>query len=282
MKLASYKYKDTQSYGVITENGVIDLKKRFNNQFHDLKSFIANHDLQKLESDLTYNEIDYALSNITYLPVIVNPDKIICIGLNYDEHRIEANRAVAAQPTIFFRFANSQIGHLEDMIIPNESAKLDYEGEIAVIIGRSGRRIAEEHAYEYVAGYSCYNDGSVRDWQQHTHQWGPGKNFVGTGAFGPWMVTRGEIGDGQELTLETRLNGEVMQHATTEMLLFSIPELISYVSTFTQLEPGDVIVTGTPGGVGSKRNPAVYMKQGDVVEVEVSQIGKLINKVSKE
>lgn len=168
------------------------------------------------------------------------------------------------------------------MILPLESAHLDYEGEIAVIIGREGRRISEQDALSYVAGYACYNDGSIRDWQVHTTQWAPGKNFDGTGAFGPWMVTRDEFADDQVLLLETRLNGKQMQHATTEMLVTSIPKLISYLSAFTTLLPGDVIVTGTPGGVGVKRNPPVFMKHGDIVEVEVSGVGILRNTVQAE
>jgi 2-keto-4-pentenoate hydratase/2-oxohepta-3-ene-1,7-dioic acid hydratase in catechol pathway len=166
--------------------------------------------------------------------------------------------------------------------MPTESDHFDYEGEIAVVIGKGGRRIARDQAWGHVAGYSAYNDGSVRDWQRHTTQFTPGKNFVGTGAFGPVLVTRGEIADGEELNLTTRLNGQVMQHATTAMMIFPIPRLIEYVSTFTTLAPGDVIVSGTPGGVGARRKPPVWMKEGDQVEIEVSKIGVLSNRVEKE
>ena len=163
--------------------------------------------------------------------------------------------------------------------MPKESTNLDYEGEIAIVIGRRGRRVSEEDSWKHVAGYACYNDGSVRDWQRHTLQWTAGKNFSRTGGFGPWMVTRGEIVDGEELTLETRLNGQVMQHATTAQMIHKIPRQIAYISTFTSLEPGDVIVTGTPGGVGERRNPPVWMKPGDTVEVEVSKVGVLVNTI---
>ena len=165
---------------------------------------------------------------------------------------------------------------------PRESTQLDYEGEIAVIIGRGGRRIAEADAARHVAGYACYNDGSIRDWQRHTSQWGPGKNFWRTGGFGPWMVTADEIPFGTVMTLTTRLNGNVMQQATTEMLIHSIARQIAYASTVAPLEPGDVVVTGTPGGVGARRQPPVWMKAGDCVEVEVDRIGVLRNTVADE
>ena len=281
MKLATFSYENSVSFGIITDEGVIDLKKKLNHKYEDLKSLIEKNGIEEAKG-INMQEIDYSLSDISFLPVIPNPNKIICVGVNYDEHRIETNHKKVENPTIFFRVADSQIGHQEDIILPLESSKLDYEGEIAVVIGKSGKRISEDDAFEYIAGYSCYNDGTIRDWQIHTSQWGPGKNFDGTGAFGPWMVTRDEINDDAILTLETRLNGEVMQHATTEMLLFSIRQLIHYTSSFTTLQPGDVIVTGTPGGVGNKRNPQVFMKAGDTVEVEVSQIGVLTNKIKAE
>ena len=161
-----------------------------------------------------------------------------------------------------------------------QAGKLNYEGEIAVVIGKAGRRVRATDAWAHVAGYSAYNDGSIRDWQRHTIQFTAGKNFTGTGAFGPWLVTRGEIADGEELTLETRLNGEVMQQTTTASMIFGIPLLIQYISTFTTLQPGDVIVTGTPGGVGAKRMPPVWMKPGDLVEVEVSKVGVLANRIA--
>ena len=178
--------------------------------------------------------------------------------------------------------AESQTGHLQPILLPPESSHLDYEGEIAVIIGKAGRRIQRAQAWEHVAGYSAYNEGSIRDWQRHSMQFTAGKNFSRTGGFGPWMVTRGEIADGEVLTLETRLNGEVMQHTTTELMIFPIPVLIEYISSFTTLQPGDVIVSGTPGGVGAKRTPPVWMKAGDRVEIEVSKVGVLVNTIMAE
>jgi len=222
------------------------------------------------------------MQEIMYLPVITDPGKIICIGHNYEEHRIETEREKTENPTVFLRVADSQTGNLQPLLMPPESDYFDYEGEIAVVIGKGGRRIARAQAWDHVAGYSAYNDGSVRDWQRHTTQFTPGKNFVGTGAFGPVLVTRGEIADGEELNLTTRLNGQVMQHATTAMMIFTIPHLIEYVSIFTTLAPGDVIVSGTPGGVGARRQPPVWMKEGDLVEIEVSKIGVLRNRVERE
>jgi len=183
---------------------------------------------------------------------------------------------------IFLRVADSQLAHGEDIVRPGVSERLDYEGEIAIVIGKGGRHISEADSWSHIAGYSCYNDGSVRDWQLHTSQWAPGKNFWKTGAFGPWMVTADEIAPGQKMTLVTRLNGQEMQRATTDMMVHSIPRQIAYISAFIPLEPGDVIVTGTPGGVGNKRTPQVFMKPGDVCEIEVDAIGVLRNGIRDE
>jgi 2-keto-4-pentenoate hydratase/2-oxohepta-3-ene-1,7-dioic acid hydratase in catechol pathway len=214
--------------------------------------------------------------------VIPNPGKIWCAGLNYGEHVQETGRQITEQPTLFLRVADSQVGHGLAIVRPPESIKLDYEGEIAVVIGKPGRRIAEADSWGHIAGYACYNDGSVRDWQVHTSQWGPGKNFWRTGGFGPWMVTADEIPAGTVMSLVTRLNGTEVQRATTAQLIHSIPRLIAYASTVAPLRAGDVIVTGTPGGVGAKRTPPLWMKAGDVVEVEVDRIGVLRNPVADE
>ena len=199
--------------------------------------------------------------------------------LRGDLSMVETNRTIEENPVIFHRFPDSQTAHLQPMQTPHVSTKLDYEGELAVVIGRSGWKIPEDRAMEHVAGYACYNDASIRDWQRHTSQFTPGKNFPHTGSFGPWLVTAEEIPDPSSLSLTTRLNGEVMQHATTDMLIFTIPVLINYISRFTRLEPGDVISTGTPGGVGFKRDPQIFMKSGDRVEVEISGIGTLTNSI---
>jgi len=247
-----------------------------------LRALIAGNGFAEAQVIARQAQADVALDAVAMLPVIPDPAKIMCIGLNYEEHRKETQRERTEQPTVFLRVSASQTGHAQPLLCPRESTHLDYEGEIAVIIGKPGRRIAEADAWQHIAGYSCYNDGSVRDWQRHTSQFTPGKNFAATGAFGPWMVTTEEIEPGATLSLTTRLNGQVMQQATTAMMIFPIPRLIAYCSTFVPLEPGDVIVTGTPGGVGARRNPPLFMKPGDVVEVEVDRIGCLRNTIAQD
>jgi len=279
MKILSYSLDRRASWGLATSTGVIDLATP---QAPDLRSAIAQGVHESLARAAQGRPATISLEQIQFLPVIPNPDKIICIGHNYEEHRVETERDKTTNPSIFLRLASSQTGHQAPLLMPRESTQLDYEGEIALIIGKAGRRIAEADAWQHIAGYSAYNDGSVRDWQRHTGQFTPGKNFVGSGAFGPWMVLRGEIADNEVLSLQTRLNGQVMQQADTSMLIFSIPRLIAYVSTFAPLEPGDVIVTGTPGGVGARRTPPVWMKPGDRVEVEISKVGVLSNTVVAE
>jgi 2-keto-4-pentenoate hydratase/2-oxohepta-3-ene-1,7-dioic acid hydratase in catechol pathway len=222
---------------------------------------------------------DLSFSDITFLPVIPDPEKIMCIGLNYLEHKKETGRPDVDNPTIFTRFADSQVAHLQPMIKPDNSDRFDYEAEMAIVIGKGGRFISEDDALNHIAGYACYNDGSIRNYQRHTSQFTPGKTFPGTGGFGPYMVTPSEVGDYRELPIELRLNGNVMQKAKLSDLIFPIPRLISYISEFTALSSGDVIVTGTPGGVGDKRNPPVYMLPGDVVEVDIGLLGVLRNPV---
>ncbi|WP_219219431.1 fumarylacetoacetate hydrolase family protein [Variovorax boronicumulans] len=278
MKFASYELDGRASWGAVVGDTVVPLATP---ALPTLKAAIAADALPQNEAGLAL-QTGVPLSAVTWLPVIPEPGKIFCIGVNYEEHRVEMKRERVGHPTVFMRVADSQIGHGQAMLRPPESEQLDYEGEIAIVIGRGGRRIAEADAWTHIAGYAPYNDGSVRAWQRHTTQWTPGKNFSGTGGFGPWMVTRGEIADGEVLTLETRLNGKVMQHATTDMLLFDIPSQIAYISTFTTLRPGDVIVTGTPGGVGARHEPPIWMKPGDRVEVEVSKLGTLVNLVAQE
>lgn len=219
-------------------------------------------------------------AQMEFLPVIPDPAKIICVGLNYEAHRKETGRAQTTYPTLFTRFADTQVGHLRNLVLPPESTQLDYEGELAVIVGSGGHRISAADALDHVAGFACYNDGSIRDWQYHTTQFTAGKNWPCTGAFGPWMVTPEEFGAIGPQRLQTRLNGAVMQEAVLADMIFSIPRLIEYISTFTRLAAGDVIVTGTPAGVGHKRNPPVFMRPGDCVEVEIDSIGVLRNHVA--
>jgi 2-keto-4-pentenoate hydratase/2-oxohepta-3-ene-1,7-dioic acid hydratase in catechol pathway len=296
MKLMSFWRHDRATFGMVVADRVLDLGD--GGSFPDLKSFLAGGDAARRTAERARHSADEAdwipLDACAFLPVIPSPDKIICVGLNYEEHRVETGRAKTENPVLFVRFADSQTGHGEPAWIPRPetSTKVDYEGELAVIIGappngaapeddRAGARyIDTDRALAFVAGYACYNDISVRDWQRHTSQFTAGKNFPRTGAFGPWMVTADEIKDPHSLDLVTRLNGETMQKARTDQMIFKVADLISYCSRFTALRPGDVISTGTPGGVGFTRNPPVYLKDGDTVEVEISGIGVLRNRVS--
>lgn len=280
MKIASFGKDGRKSYGVVVDGGIVDLGARLGHKYRDLKAILVADALAEARAIAETGSPDVAVDAVEFLPVIGNPGKIICIGHNYEEHRVETQRDKSAYPTVFLRVAESLTAHGKPLVCPRESKDFDYEGEIAIVIGKSGRRIAEADAWQHIAGYSCFNEGSVRDWQKHTSQFIPGKNFVNTGAFGPWLVTADEILPGSVLTLTTRLNGQVMQHATTEQLIFSLPRLIAYCSTFIPFAIGDVIVTGTPGGVGARRTPPVFMKPGDVVEVEVDRIGVLRNTIT--
>ena len=285
MKLISYQHNGIDSYGAVTgerADRVADLRGIFGSRATDLKALIAAGLLDEAAAAMANADATLPLSEVQLLPVIPNPGKIVCVGLNYGEHVRETGREITEKPTLFLRVAESQVAHGEDIVLPPESSKLDYEGEIAIVIGRGGRRIAEADAWNHIAGYACYNDGSIRDWQTATPQWTAGKNFWRTGGFGPWMVTRDEIADGQVMTLVTRLNGQEMQRTTTDKLIHSIPRQIAHISAFMPLAAGDVIVTGTPGGVGAKRTPPVWMKAGDSVEVEIDAIGVLRNGVRVE
>lgn len=280
MKIASFKAAGRASYGLVKDSGVIDAGKRLP-EYPTLKQLLAKGSLDML-SRLKGETADHALADVELLPTIPDPDKIFCIGVNYATHLAESGHPTPPHPMIFTRFANSQVGAGQPMIRPLESERFDFEGEMAVIIGKGGRRISREAAFGHVAGYACYNDGSIRDWQRHTSQFTPGKNFVGTGGFGPWMVTTDELTDIAAETLITRLNGQEVQKAPISDLVFDVPALIAYCSIFTELTPGDVIVTGTTGGVGAYRTPPLWMKDGDSVEVEVTGIGILRNSVKNE
>jgi 2-keto-4-pentenoate hydratase/2-oxohepta-3-ene-1,7-dioic acid hydratase in catechol pathway len=282
MKLISYKQNGRTSFGAVVNDGVVDLGEALGHRYADLKGLLEADAVAEAQGVLNGRKPDCALSDVELLPVIPNPGKIWCAGLNYGEHVRETGREVTDKPVYFLRFADSQVAHGKPILRPMESERLDFEGEIAIIIGKPGRRISEADSWNHIAGYACYNDGSIRDWQLHTGQWGPGKNFFQTGAFGPWMVTADEIPANSVLSLVTRLNGQEVQRATTEMLIHSIPRLIAYASTVAPLSAGDVIVTGTPGGVGAKRTPPLWMKHGDVVEVEVERVGVLHNPVCDE
>jgi 2-keto-4-pentenoate hydratase/2-oxohepta-3-ene-1,7-dioic acid hydratase in catechol pathway len=282
MAFITFKAENRVSYGVVRDNGVFDLGRRIGQVLPDLKSFLAAQGLGILGSVPKATVTDYATGEFTYAPVIPNPAKILCVGLNYDEHRRETGRPESEHPAIFTRFSDTLIGHDSPVLLPVNSSSLDYEGELAVIIGKAGFRVREDDAMSLVAGYSVFNDTTLRDWQRHTHQFTPGKNFPNTGAFGPALITPQEAGELADKRIETRLNGATMQSAKLGDMIFSIPRVIAYLSGFTRLSPGDVIATGTPGGVGFKRDPQVFMRQGDRVDVTVEGIGTLINTIEQE
>ena len=281
MRLVTYSVSGQHHFGVVKAAGIVSLSGRIGAV--DLKDLLAQGGLKQAAALAENLPADHAIADVKFAPVIPNPEKVLCIGLNYEGHRIETNSPKSDHPQVFARFNDSLAAHDDVLLRPGRaSSAFDYEGELAVIVGRRTRRIAEKDALSVVAGYTCFNDGSVRDWQKHTSQFIPGKNFPKTGALGPWLVTSDEIPDPARLTLKTRLNGETMQEDSTANMLFSVQQAISYCSEFTELRPGDVIATGTPSGVGYRRQPPVFMRPGDVVEVEISGIGTLRSHVRDE
>jgi 2-keto-4-pentenoate hydratase/2-oxohepta-3-ene-1,7-dioic acid hydratase in catechol pathway len=280
MKLASFSVAGRASYGVVVDGGLVDLGARLGARYPNLRAALAADALGEIARAASAKP-DLALGEARLLPPIPAPDKIVCIGLNYRAHAAEAGLKVPEHPSLFLRLANTLVPHGGALVRPSASSDMDYEGELAVVIGRGGRHIAAAQALDHVAGYACFNDGSLRDYQRQ-HSVAAGKNFVATGGFGPWLVTRDEIPDPSQLILTTRLNGAEVQRGDTADMIFSVAQIISYVSAFTPLEPGDVISTGTPPGVGMARKPPLWLKPGDVVEVEISRIGVLRNGVVAE
>jgi len=274
MRYVSYvRGNGSPGYGRLEGANIIDLGSVAGAPA-DLKAAIARGDL----ADLAAGEI-LSLDTVELLPVIPNPGKILCVGLNYATHVKETGREQKANPAIFTRWADTLVADGAPILRPAESERLDYEGELAIVIGKGGRRIPKAEALDHVAGYSIFNDASVRDWQRHNIQFIPGKNWPGTGAFGPALVTPDEIADIASQRVQTRLNGQLVQDQPISDLIWDIATVIEYCSTFTPLAPGDVIATGTPGGVGDKREPALYMKSGDTVTVSVGSVGILTNRV---
>lgn len=281
MRVFSFERDGHPSFGLMTDDGVIDAGARLAGKFTDLRAVLRAGALDQLKS-LEALEPDCAEEDISYLPVIPNANKILCVGINYMGHIKETGRDVPSHPVMFTRFADSMVGHGQPLIRPRISEHFDYEGELAVIIGKTARHVSCDDAMDYVAGYSCCNEGSVRDYQYHTIQFTAGKNFYRSGGFGPWMVTSDEQSDPTQFHLQTRLNGNVVQDAPVSDLCFDIPHLIEYCSIWTPLAPGDVLVTGTPGGVGRVRKPPIWMKPGDIVEVDIRGVGILRNTIADE
>ena len=280
MKLASYLSYGVATFGVVSGDGVVTLGGKLKGGYKTLAEAIAAGALEEIRKVAKGARADQKLSEVRFLPVISNPSKILCAGINYRAHAAETGRELPAQPSMFIRFSDTLVSHEGEMIRPKISTNFDFEGELAVIIGRGGRHIKPDRALAHVAGYTCFIDGSVRDYQKFSVT--SGKNFPGTGPLGPWMVTADEIPDPTKLTLETRLNGQQMQRSGTDQMIYSVPQIISFCSDFTYLHPGDIIATGTPEGVGSRRTPPVWMKAGDVLEVDISSIGTLRVRVADE
>lgn len=281
MKLLTYRLGNRISFGVVSGNGLIDGPTLLDARVDSLRAVLDNDLTDELRQKSRDATPTVALRDIEYLPPILDPAKILCVGVNYADHRAETGQAdIPQHPTIFSRFTDSHVGHLQPVVHPANTAQLDYEGEVAIVIGRPTTCVqTESDARAAIAGLSCYNDLSARDWQLHNSQWLPGKNFRGVGSFGPYLVTSDEFEDFRALRLTTRVDGEIRQDATLADLIFDFTAILRYVTGFTDLAPGDVIATGTPGGVGLASDPPLFLMPGSVTEVEVARVGVLRNEI---
>lgn len=277
MKLASYEYRGVRGWGAVDGDGVIPL----GHAWSDVKSALADGP-QAIAAESARVPGRISLRELTWLPPVPDPGKILCVGINYGKHVAETGRALPTHPSVFIRFADSFVGHLASVIRPSVSTHFDYEAELAVVIGREGRHISAGNAHEHIAGYTCMAENSLRDFQKHNAQVVPGKNFEASGGIGPWIVTADEMPFLERKRVISRLNGQQMQCAFVGDMIFPVDRLIEYISTFTTLRPGDIIATGTPEGVGAVRQPPIWMKAGDVLEVEIDGIGTLRNPVVDE
>lgn len=280
MKLASFIANERMTYGVLQDNVLRTPGDDLLSEYPDLRSLITEGAQSRFKSEFIgeFHDVDA----VRFLPPIPNPDKILCVGVNYRPHIEEMGREVPEYPVLFVRFPGSVVGQGQTLLRPQVSEQYDFEGELAVVIGEPARHVSRADALRYVAGYCCFMDGSVRDWQRHTMQFTPGKNFDRSGSMGPWLTTADDIPDPSTLKLTTRVNGASMQSGRLADLVFDIPYLIEYCSTFTNLLPGDVIATGTPGGVGAARTPPRWLNDGDLVEVDIPGVGLLMNPVRDE
>ena len=274
MRFSSFAFGGFHLYGRVVGDAVELPSARFAAEFPTLKAAIAANALARFEPDPDAAALP--LEGLSFDPVIPDPGKILCAGRNYRDHGDEEGRP--DNPPVFIRLADTLIGHGAPLVIPAECAEFELEGELAVIVGKPGRAIALSNALDHVAGYCCFNDASARDWQHHSPQYTAGKNFPGTGACGPWLVTPDEVGDPGHLLVEARVDGELHQSASTEDMLFSVAELIAYISRFTPLSPGDIIPTGTPVRVGAGKTDAGHLKPGSLVEIEIESVGRLANR----
>jgi 2-keto-4-pentenoate hydratase/2-oxohepta-3-ene-1,7-dioic acid hydratase in catechol pathway len=280
MKLASFVAERQASYGVLIDKGIVDIGARVGSRWPTLRSALAADALTEIRELATKYVADHAISDIRWLPVLPDADKVMCIGRNYRDHADEVGAEVPENPRVFLKHHSAIVAHEEPVVRPAASGDFDYEGELTLVIGRKGRHIPAERAFDYIAGYTLLNDGSLRDYQKHSLF--AGKNFERTSGFGPYLTTADDIPDPRKLVLTTRLNGTEVQRSGVDMLIYDIPFLVSYLSRITTLVPGDCIATGTPAGVGSRRKPPLWMKPGDVVEVEIAGLGVLRNPVIEE
>ena len=289
MRLLSFQTAAGASFGAVKGDGVVDLGRRLGDGGRTLRGWLERSagtpDVAGLEEIVARSGTDLSLKDISYLPTVPNPQKIICIGVNYGDRNAEyrEEKSQAKYPSVFLRTRESLVGHQEVILKPPESEQLDYEGEIVLVIGKPGRRIPKDRVWDHIAGFTLMNEGSVRDWLRHARfNVTQGKNFERSGSLGPWMVTANELKGRDALHLTTTVNGEIRQNDTTANLLFPFDYLVSYLSTFMRLQPGDVIATGTPTGAGARFDPPKYLKPGDVVKVAVPEIGTLVNSVRDE
>ena len=285
MRLSSYSYKGQDSYGIVLGDGIVDLKKRVGNKYPDLLSILRADKLEEIVTPLSNTEADFEVNDIIFNRPVTFPEKIFCIGVNYANRNEEYkdDSELPNYPSVFVRTPDSLVGHENKIVRPPESQQLDYEGEIGLVIGKSGRRIKKEDVWDHLAGFTVINEGTIRDWLRHAKfNVTQGKNFAASGGIGPYMVTRDEVEDISNLSLETRVNGEVRQKDIASNMIFGIEYIVPYLSTFMELKPGDIIATGTPPGAGTYFDPPKWLVPGDLVEVEVARVGILRNEVMDE
>jgi 2-keto-4-pentenoate hydratase/2-oxohepta-3-ene-1,7-dioic acid hydratase in catechol pathway len=285
VKLLTFAVGGRARYGAVVDGGVVDLSARLGRPYLDLGALIAYDGLASAAGAIARAPRDYTFDEITFLPPIPAPEKILCVGVNYANRNAEYRDGsdAPAYPSLFLRTPGSLVGHRQPILRPPESPQLDYEGELVIVIGKRGRRIPQDQALDYVAAVTCMNEGTIRDWVRHAKfNVTQGKNFASSGAIGPWIVTVDEFGGFDDVRVRTRVNGELRQDDTTGNMIFPIPYLVNYISTFAELKPGDVIATGTPVGAGARFDPPKWLVPGDVVEVEVEGVGTLVNPIADE
>jgi len=284
-KLAAFKVHEGERFGLVRDDGIVDLSEAFSGRFNNLQAALVAGALDELAEAGENGSVNYSIDDVEFLIPIARPEKIICVGVNFPDRNAEYKdgKEEAGRPSLFIRFARSFTGHRQPLIRPPESEQLDYEGEITIVIGKGGRRIAQENAYDHIAALTLCNEGTIRDWVRHAKfNVTQGKNWDNTGSIGPWIVPFHHASQLDDVKLQTRVNGQVRQEDRASRMMYSFRYIINYVSTFTTLVPGDVIVCGTPTGAGARFDPPIWLKPGDVIEVEAEGIGLLVNGVQDE